>query len=853
MGASTHDSDLLAQALSGRYTIETCVGVGATAAVYRAVDVRHGRVVALKVLRDEVAASIEQDRFLREIRILSQLAHPNILPLFDSGDSGGFLFYAMPFVDESLRDRIEREKFLPLADALRFAAEVADALDFAHARRIVHRDIKPANVLLQGGHAVVADFGIAKALDEASVSPSESVVIGTPVYMSPEQANGESHVDGRSDIYSLACTTYEMLTGTVPFTGATSQSILARKTHEKMPSIRSVRPAIAAPVEAALRRALAVVPADRYQTAREFIDALNAPSAARARRRRLTIAAVALGLTAGAAAYIQSRTSEFAAVADASTRVAVANFTNYTRDPARDDIGFMALDDITEGLQRLSSLSVVPIDAVVAASRVVDVTHMDTAQTKLADFSRETGATAVLSGSYYLSGDTLTFHARVVDTKNRKVLVVIGPFTAPVTHPERAVAQIRTRAMGYFATTSDDRLAGKEESREGPPTYEAYRAFSSGMSSYMLSRYEEALTNFKAAITRDSTFATPRLFASICLSNIGRYAEADSVAHQLALMRDRLNPYYQDWLDFRLAFLAGDNQKALRFVRLIAARAPGTKATYNWAVAAQESGYIDEALRAIKSLSPDRGAMREWVPYWDELGISYHLKGDYSAELAAGKEARTRYPDRQYALVPSIRANAALGRVDSVKALLMRAANLPDDAPASTLGSLYRTAGEELRAHGNATAAERMFAESAAWYTRRLDARSPSGPDSLAAARALYDAARLSEAAKLLPQNDSEAESIGLAGLIAVGQHRTADAKAAMSRLDADVRPYQGGAPRVASARIAALLGDSAAAIASIRDAFADGKEFGLWLHRTAEFASLRTNREFIAISSPRD
>src|SRR5262249_26652751 len=162
--------------------------------------------------------------------------------------------------------------------------------------------------------------------------------------------------------------------------------------------------------------------------------------------------------------------------------------------------------------------------------------------------------------------------------------------------------------------------------------------------------------------------------------------------------------------------------KALRFVRRLAARAPGTKATFNLALVAQENGYVDEALRTIKSLSPDYGAMREWVPYWDELGTSYHLKGDYSAELEAGERARARYPDRQYALLPSIRASAALGLRDALAALLTRAAQLPDD-PASTLGSLYRDAGEELRAHGYDEAANGMFAEASAYYLRRLQAR----------------------------------------------------------------------------------------------------------------------------------
>ena len=201
----SHDINRLGRALTGRYAVEAPIGAGGMAIVYRATDLRHGRTVALKVLRAEVAEAIGRERFLREIRILSGLTHPHILPLFDSGDSDGFLYYAMPFVTESLRDRLARETFLPLDDVLQFATEIGEALDCAHARGIVHRDVKPANILIEDGHAIVADFGIAKALDEASTDTGTSVAVGTSAYMSPEQGSGTPHVDGRSDIYALAC------------------------------------------------------------------------------------------------------------------------------------------------------------------------------------------------------------------------------------------------------------------------------------------------------------------------------------------------------------------------------------------------------------------------------------------------------------------------------------------------------------------------------------------------------------------------------------------------------------------------------------------------------------------------
>src|SRR5687767_7691408 len=251
------------------------------AVVYLAEDVRHRRRVAVKVLRQEPLGIVGGDRFLREIEIASKLTHPYVLPLLDSGAAGDLLFYVMPYVEgDSLRDRLMREKQLPLEDALQIARDVAEALAYAHQQGVIHRDIKPENILLSGGHALVADFGIARALGAAGASPltSTGVVLGTPAYMSPEQAVG-GEADARSDVYALGCVLYEALAGSPPFTGSTVQVIQARHQFDPMPSLRSVRPAVPEGVERAIGRALAKTPADRFASAREFADAIAAASA----------------------------------------------------------------------------------------------------------------------------------------------------------------------------------------------------------------------------------------------------------------------------------------------------------------------------------------------------------------------------------------------------------------------------------------------------------------------------------------------------------------------------------------------------------------------------------------------
>ena len=269
--------DSLRTALDGRYAVERLIGQGGMATVYLARDSRHDRPVAIKVLRPELAASIGSDRFLREIRVAAHLQHPNILALYDSGEAAGFLYYVMPFVEgESLRARLDREEQLPLPDAVQITCEIANALHYAHTRRVIHRDIKPENVLLQEGHALVADFGIARAVSEAGGDKltETGMAIGTPHYMSPEQALAAEHLDGRADQYSLACVFYEMLVGQPPFDGPNAMAILARQSMESVPSLQVVRNSIPDELEDAVMRALEKTPADRFPSVREFADSL---------------------------------------------------------------------------------------------------------------------------------------------------------------------------------------------------------------------------------------------------------------------------------------------------------------------------------------------------------------------------------------------------------------------------------------------------------------------------------------------------------------------------------------------------------------------------------------------------
>ncbi len=387
-------SDLLESlrdALADRYAVERELGRGGMATVFVAEDRKHGRAVAIKVLHADLAAAVGAERFLREIEIAARLQHPHILPLYDSGSAGSLLYYVMPYVEgESLRDRLNRETPLPLEDALRITTEVAGALAYAHSHGIVHRDIKPENIMLSGGAAVVADFGIARAVTttgEGHQLTQTGTVLGTPAYISPEQAMGSVSLDGRSDEYSLACVLYEMLVGEPPFTGPTVQAIIARHSLDAVSPPSIVRATIPDAVEEAILRALEKVPADRYATTALFAEALGRPSratgavrratlgtpAARRRRRWYEIvAAVASLLTIGTvwAVAHRGRGSPAAGAGGLDPRhLAVLYFADESKQQS---LGYLA-DGLTEALidrlSQVSSLDVVTKNGVAAYRR----------------------------------------------------------------------------------------------------------------------------------------------------------------------------------------------------------------------------------------------------------------------------------------------------------------------------------------------------------------------------------------------------------------------------------------------------------------------------------------------------
>jgi TolB-like protein len=575
----TSPLDHLAHALQGRYTLERELGAGGMATVYLAEDTRHRRKVALKVLRPELAAALGPDRFLREIEVSARLTHPHVLPLLDSGEANGTLFYVMPYVEgESLRDRLTREKQLPLDDALQIAREVADALSYAHSHGVIHRDIKPDNILIQSGHAVVADFGIARAVDHAGGDrlTETGMTLGTPAYMSPEQASASPDIDGRSDLYSLGCVLYEMLAGQPPFAGPTAGSVVAQHLTAEAPDVTVMRPGVPPWVAEALRRSLAKTPADRFHPVAQFATAIGprgttdeAPvtrTARRPRRMAMAVVTVAALATLGGWFVLRGTPAAFSPDADPSV-LAVLPF----EVRASDQLGYLRegmIDLVSAKLDGVGALRVVDPNATVASVTRSSAGPMTVDQARRV--SATLGAGRTLQGSIVQVGEALQIRASVYgpDDDDHIDASVDGPADGLFALVDELVGALVARGLLDQETPLS--------SLEGLTTNsnDALRLYLEGIQNFRLGRGTQ--TSFgllTRAVALDSTFALASYWAGYVAAYDG--IENPAPHYQLALRHaDRLGQRDRMRLPAAIAAVERRQVDAIRLYEAFVARYP---------------------------------------------------------------------------------------------------------------------------------------------------------------------------------------------------------------------------------------------------------------------------------------
>ena len=645
MGSPLPGLDVRLQAdLAHRYIIERELGRGGMATVYLAHDLKHGRHVALKVLRPELAAALGPERFLREIQLTARLQHPHILPLFDSGEAVGQLWYVMPYVEgESLRQRLMREKQLPEDDALRIARDVGSALDYAHDHGTVHRDVKPENILLERGEAVVADFGIAHAVSAAGRGrlTETGLVLGTPAYMSPEQAMGDE-VDARSDVYSLGCVLYEMLTGEPPYTGLSPQAIIAKRFGEPVPHVRTLRENVPAAVEAAVTKAMAKLALDRFVTARAFVDAFTVPSRPSVahspprgwRAPRARAAAIGLLLLITLAFVWVGRHAWFASPAG-TTRIqslAVLPLDNLSGDAQQDYFADGMTDALIGDLSTISTLRVISRRSVMQYKSV---------HKPLAEIAKALRVDAIVEGTVVRAGDQVRITAQLLDASTDRHLWAgsyqrnLGDVLALQNGVARLIAdevarKLAPRARSHFAA---DRAVD-------PKAHDDYLMGRYFWNARTDEGFGKAIGYFQRAVERDSTYA--RAYAAIAayynaLPFYARIAPAEAfpkakAAALRALAIDDSLPEAHGALAFVLAYYEWDWTAAEReFQRALALNPSDAAVHHSYSRYLASTGRGDEAmteLRHAQELDPLSLALKA------NEGMVLYFGGKYDEAIA---------------------------------------------------------------------------------------------------------------------------------------------------------------------------------------------------------------------------
>jgi tetratricopeptide (TPR) repeat protein len=742
----------LSAAIGTSYEILDEIGRGGMGAIFHAHERKHQRDVILKVLRPDAAQSIGRARFEAEVHIAAKLAHPHIIPLLDSGEADGLLYFVMPRIPgETLRDRLNRVGQFEITDALRLLRDIADALHHAHEHGVVHRDLKPENVLCSGDHAFLLDFGIARYTPLGDETPEDRLTrdgtaIGTPKYMAPEQAAGRA-IDHRADLFAWGLVASEMLLGTRN-TGldiATSRSdvpeALSQLIYRCLAPDPKRRPQSAGTLVAALDAIRSGERSVEVRTAEH--RALSGLDAAREQFigwRFLTGAGVAT--VAAVLVWLMVRPPSQVDASDVPQPIVVVPFADVA-DSGANVRGRLAAAWITQGLEETQLVQVAPWQSVTQAMEgATDV--MDAAKTRLR-------AGTIVSGSFFETGGELALAVEIREARRGTLLATLEPISVPRDSAMLAIRLARERVMGALAAHRDERFVAIAAQLEHPPTFEAYRAFDRALTAFNQQQYRESLSGFRAAFAIDSSFIAPIVYAGQAAWNVGQYEVLDSLLDHLDARRGELTDYHDYQRQFLRARLDGDGSAAFDAAAKAAALAPDSRMAYDAAVSALRLDRAAEARQRLEAMSPERGAMIGWPSYWTNLSHARHLMGDFEADLEAAREMRRRHPALRVAWVLEARALAAMRNLRGLDSLLSAAESLPAETYWSQAGMMV-VAGEDLSAHGDTVAGARYLQRGLEWVESRQRVAPAFGAHLIWKGSALHSLARYADAARVWRQ-----------------------------------------------------------------------------------------------------
>jgi tetratricopeptide (TPR) repeat protein len=851
--------DELKVALADRYFIDREIESGGMATVYLARDIKHDRLVALKVLREELAAVITT-RFLREIRLAAQFSHPHIVALHDSGMVGNTLYYVMPYIEgESLRAAIDKRGAFPTEEAVRITTQIGDALSYAHERGVVHRDVKPANVLLYRGEAMLTDFGIARPVEADEYgTTSVGFAVGTPAYMSPEQAIGDGNVDGRTDQYSLARVTCEMLSG------KQGAGFGIRDPFEGWPPSSRAPPSR---VAAVLRKALSTDPGERYPTIAFFVHDLVEASHRAGSRWRTTLVGgslvtLALG-GAGVGGWLAIPKAKRALLETVVSRpetklnlrrIVVAPFEDVTNDSTLRGIGRLSADVVAAQLTSAGTGEVVDGHTALFTSKLLDqLPRVLVDRNSAVALGREVSAGRVISGAVYLVADSLRIRAELLDAGSGRVLRSIDEISGSRQQVSELLRRLGQRVGGALAIELDPKYNQTGSVWATPPNLRSYEATTKAFEAYYRGDDEQAIELFDAAIALDSTYPTPVLLYAYFRATLYEYPALDTLLNRAETLDSRFSVGERLLYENLRCRLRGDSECVLRTATALMEASPASAEIPT--MVAANAVYLNRpglAIAALKRTDPRRGLLLVNPTYWRWLTAARHELGEFDQEVETAAQALRQFPDNGMLKEIQIRALAAAGREGEVGRLLRLDAEVGDRRDWRR-ESLAYTAYRQFIAHGHGAAARRM-ADTVRAITV-VTAGDTSRQSQINRVGLLYDIGewRLAVIAleRLARRSDIDRDEwFGYHGGAAAHLNERGRAEAYVDSLAALDPSVTHGLQQVWRARILAVLGSPDEAVEALHAAMRQGwsgwfrEEWG-GLDEEPDFASLKPHTAF--------